>query len=277
MVSEPTAPDTIQTPDDDLTSQELASRFQDVLAYFVSLPPGDAAVAHFTKTYTPQLSLLRGRLDDLHLNRCEMRPSTIEAAGNGLFATRDILKGEMITLFPGDAILFRDGERMEASGVLFGNAGTNHPKSGATSLTGDAARAYEIRTSATHSIVGDKTMIHDSAYLGHMANDAVSLTKGDDTSRTIYSKASAEAANAAFQDVHDGCHFGLFSSRLIQKGEEIFVSYGEGYWLSRSTNEVFRESQSGDAERRATTTKRKKVKSKKNKGSKTGTSPGNGF
>jgi hypothetical protein len=80
---------------DDLTSQELALRFKDVLAYFASVSPGDPSIAHFTEMYTPQLSLLRGRLDDLHLSRCTIMPSTIPGSGNGLFATRDIDSGEL--------------------------------------------------------------------------------------------------------------------------------------------------------------------------------------
>jgi hypothetical protein len=251
---------------DDLTKQELALRFKEVLAYFASVPPGDSAVAQFTETYTPQLSLLRGRLDGLHLNRCKVLPSTIKAAGNGLFATRDCKEGELITLFPGDAILLRDAEMKEVSGVIYGKA----REAGSLSLTDDAARAYEIRTSPNHSIVGDQSVTNDAAYLGHIANDGASLTKGDDKSRTVYSRESAEAANASFEDVHGGCHFGLFCSRPISSGDEIFVSYGEGYWLSRSTNQVYGESQRGDEQRRlrANTQTKKKKSEQKNKGKK---------
>jgi SET domain len=253
---------------DSLTCDELASRFKDVLAYFTSVPPGDPAVAHFTDSYTPQLSLLRGRLSDLHLNRCQILPSSIEAAGNGLFATRDIKEGELITIFPADAILFRSGELEEICGVMYGKNRT--PES--LSLTDDAARSYEIRISSIHSIVGDPSLTNDAAYLGHIANDGACLTAGDDVSRTIYSAKSAEAANAVFRDIHEGCHMGLFSSRPISSGEEIFVSYGEGYWLSRCSNEVFREAQLRDEERRRrlemaqTKTKNSKGKSKGKKG-----------
>jgi hypothetical protein len=255
---------------DDLTSQELVLRFQDVLAYFASVAPGDPSIAHFTKTYTPQLSLLRGRLDDLHLARCNIMPSTIPGSGNGLFATRNIEKGELVTLFPGDAILFRDGELEEVTGALFGILPRQDGSS--ISLTDDAARAYEIRSSSKHSIVGDPSRTDDFAYLGHIANDGAILTKGDDLSRTVYSSESAQAANVAFQDVHEGCHIGLFALQPIPKGREIFVSYGEGYWLSRGSNELYQESQKGDAKRRrrasvAATTTRKNTKGKSKKSS----------
>ena len=248
---------------DDLTCEELASRFKDVLTYFASLPVGDPAVAQFTETYTPQLSLLRGRLSDLHLNRCRILPSTRTAAGNGLFASRDIRLGELITIFPADAILFRDAEMEEVSGVIYGNVRTAE----CGSLTDDAARDYEIRISSIHSIVGDPSMTDDAAYLGHIANDGACLTEGDDKSRTRYSQQSADGANGVFKDIHQGCHMGLFSLRPISNGEEIFVSYGEGYWLSRGSNEAYREWQRGDEirRRRNTPNTNDKTSARKNK------------
>jgi hypothetical protein len=261
-------PASIVNRPDDLTSQELALRFQDVLAYFASVPLGDPSIAHFTDVYTPQLSLLRGRLDDVHLARCCVLPSTIPGSGNGLFASRNIEKGELVTLFPGDAILFRDGELEEITGAMFGILPRQDETS--ISLTDDAARAYEIRSSSKHSIVGDPSRTDDFAYLGHVANDGAILTKGDDLSRTVYSSKSANAANAAFQDIHEGCHIGLFAMQPIRKGQEIFVSYGEGYWLSRGSNDLFQESQKGDAKRGrrvsvAATTTRENRKGKSSK------------
>jgi hypothetical protein len=270
---------------DDLTSQELALRFKDVLAYFRSVPPGDPVTAHFTETYTPEMSLLRGRLDDLHLSRCTVLPSSIKAAGNGLYTTRNVGTGELITLYPGDAILLRDNEMAEVTGAIFGGQQQTRP-SNSPSLTDDAARAYEIRASDKHAIVGDPCLINDTAYLGHIANDGAILTQGDDVSRTVYSRASADAANAAFQDVHEGCHFGLFATQPIPKGREIFVSYGEGYWLSRGTNEIYRESKIGDEKRQrhaaasgaaTASSPATKTKNKKNTKGKKKQPPGRGF
>jgi hypothetical protein len=50
-------------------------------------------------------TLLSTRLPNLSLNRTCIGPSTIEGAGRGLFATEDINMGELITLYPGDALL----------------------------------------------------------------------------------------------------------------------------------------------------------------------------
>jgi hypothetical protein len=249
-------------PLDDLTALQLEKRFSDVLAFFASRPPGDPAIAQFTPTYTPQLALLRGRLADLHLARCCVQSSTIQGAGNGLFASRDIASGELITLYPADAILFRNGEKEEVTGVLYGT------KEHCPSLTRDEARAYEIRISPTHSIVGDRDRTTDLAYLGHICNDGAILVDATDEARTFYSKSSVLAANAAFLDISGGCHVGLFALRDISRGSEIFVSYGEWYWLSRGSNQMFHEAKNND-ENRST----KKVKGSQTKGTKTPSAP----
>ena len=50
-------------------------------------------------------ALICSRLDLPFLKRCEVRSSTIEGAGRGLFAAEDIKEGEVITCYPGDALL----------------------------------------------------------------------------------------------------------------------------------------------------------------------------
>lgn len=205
---------------------------------------------NFTPSYTPSLSLLRGRLPDLLLARTRLGPSTVPSAGRGLFATRPITASELITLFPGDALLFRDNDLSEITGgeaekersddliaptlavrdalpnqmltaVLYGRL-----RSGGA-LTSDESRAYEVRVSATHSIVGDPELDGDMAYLAHFANDKQSLQCSNKQcsaeERTEYSRESALAANAIFEIFvpESPCHLGLFATRDIAKGEEV--------------------------------------------------------
>ena len=44
------------------------------------------------------------RVPGLRLNRCRTQMSTIH--GMGVFATRDIKKGDLVTLYPGDAVFY---------------------------------------------------------------------------------------------------------------------------------------------------------------------------
>lgn len=51
-------------------------------------------------------SILSSRFDLPFLHRTKIGPSSIDGAGRGLFAIEDIIKGEAITCYPGDAILY---------------------------------------------------------------------------------------------------------------------------------------------------------------------------
>lgn len=50
-------------------------------------------------------TILSTRLPDLKLNKTVLGISTIPGAGRGLFASKDISKGEIVTCYPGDALL----------------------------------------------------------------------------------------------------------------------------------------------------------------------------
>ena len=75
--------------------QPILEQHQDSSADDIKLSPEDLV----------KETLLSTRLPDLQLNRTRIGPSTIEGAGRGLFATEDIAKGELITCYPGDALL----------------------------------------------------------------------------------------------------------------------------------------------------------------------------
>jgi hypothetical protein len=226
--SRPTCLATAHSPPDGLTKEELASRFVDVQE-------------HYRQTQDMSqddlcLSMLRTRLPDLHLNRCFVAPSTVVQAGMGLFASRDITETEMITLYPGDALIQWNGKSGVGDfssdvSVMFGNHIQGDSRD-ARRVTSDAARGYEVKVRDTHSIVADPNLTHDAAYLGHMANDACALLGRSNACRTAYSQETANRHNAELYLI-EGCHYAAIASKNVTKGEEIFVSYGENYWLSR--------------------------------------------
>ncbi len=62
--------------------------------------------------------LLSSRLPGLNfLNRSEVRPSRILGAGRGLFATEGIPKGQVVTCYPGDALLTKSAEYNDLLGA----------------------------------------------------------------------------------------------------------------------------------------------------------------
>jgi hypothetical protein len=222
------SPSPIIDPLDSLTHAQLSRRLSDVLKHFASLPEDHPSLQNFTPSYTPSLALLRGRLPDLLISRTRLGESSIPSAGRGLFATRNIAAAELLTLFPGDALLFREHDLAEITGVLYGKDATGDP------LTSDESREFELRVSAKHSIVGDPKLDEDKAYLAHFANDGWALRGSSSEERMEYSRKSALACNAFFQLIEPECHMGLFAIRDIKVGEEVFVSYTSGYWLSRA-------------------------------------------
>jgi hypothetical protein len=242
--------DTTKDPQDradDLTKQELNLRFWEVRDFYRQHPEEKMTQADVC------LKLLSTRLANIRLNRCYVAPSTIEGAGNGLFASRDIENEELITMYPGDAVLIESpsaaaatpaaSEDNESSspppvapsvvGVMLGNhiqgADRNPDR-----MTTPEAKSYEMEINQYTSIVADPQIgFEDTAYLGHFANDGEALYEFDADSREIYSKGSTERQNSA-HFVMEGAHMVTVATQPIAKGEEIFVSYGEGYWLSRS-------------------------------------------
>lgn len=217
--------------EDDLTKHELLLKLAEVRDHYLQRPEEGMTQANVC------LLLLRTRLSNLHLNRCFAAESTITDAGNGVFASRDIEGGELITLYPGDAVLMQDSTAEEDAaapvGVMFGNH-VNLRDRNTIGVTTHQARSYEMEINKFTSIVADPSIdIEGCAYMGHVCNDGSALHAFDPVSREIYTTATAESCNAE-HIVMEGAHMGTIATKAIKQGEEIFVSYGQGYWLSRS-------------------------------------------
>lgn len=215
-----------------LTKEELISRLSAVQEYYKNNP------SNFSKIDIC-LRLLCTRLPNLLLNRCFVSNSTIPLAGNGVFASRDINEGELITLYPGDAVLIdnhKDGVDA-VMGVMFGDH-INTEDRNIARVTTLSARNYEIGINDSTSIIGDPNIgCSYAAYVGHFINDSSALYSFDDESRKLYLTESLRRCNSMIF-VMESSHVGAIATRKIRKGEEVFLSYGEGYWLSRVDTEL---------------------------------------
>ena len=214
---------------DDLTKEELGLRLKEVQNYYRENDNSEVSMSQETLC----LGLFRTRFPDLRLNRCYVAESTKSNAGMGLFASRNIEEGELITLYPGDAMLVWEntvGDFAGGVGVMFGN----HVKQEDRTIdrSTDSARQYELKIGDRHSLVADPLFVDDAAYLGHMTNDAAVLASREQESVDIYVKASGEGHNAAHLEL-EGSHLVTMATKNIAMDEEIFASYGYGYWFSR--------------------------------------------
>ena len=226
-------------------------------------------------------NMLATRLSDLHLHRCRIGPSTLPGdSGMGLFATRSIQAGELITLYPGDALLYwADGNRdpqngQICSGVIFG-AHVSQAERDVHHVTSNSARRYELEASATISCVGDPLRDSDPSYLGHFANDgSMCLALADAETYDAQSKAAANADHVSLE----GCELATQATRAIAAGEEILVSYGAGHWLTHAgfdapVQDALRTTR-GERKGRADKTARRANHSRKKKKT---TTPARGF
>ena len=180
--------------------------------------------------------LLSSRLPALHfINRSEVRQSGLLGAGRGLFASEDISEGQVITFYPGDALLCKS----EDGGEEF-QWGTHVPKSyiwdeeavfvGTESTP--PLTSYSVSVDNQYSVLGHPLMDDNPAYYGHYANDGASIEMGLDIEEggmeeaiAAYLSRSIEVANAMHKPFReDKLHMVTVATRDIKAGEEILVT-----------------------------------------------------
>ena len=204
-------------------------------------------------------SLLTARLDLPFLrNRSVVKTSTIDTAGRGLFATRTIQEGEIITCTPGDGLLITTTTttaRNTTTPIRWGS----HVGQQERGIAFDSVVKYALSIDDTYAILGHPALDEDSSYYGHYANDGaghILFQKNvlasnnndsddnddddDDDHNTVieamesdYLFESLTVNNARHRPLGgDGeqYHTVMVATRDIQAGEEIFVMYGPDYW-----------------------------------------------
>ena len=156
----------------------------------------------------------------------QVAPSAVH--GRGVFVTRDVQKGDLLTLYPNDALVsFRQGDNRVF--VVPGKGGRS------------CAEVFEIHQQYGYvafehkglllQTVGFPELAEDPAYLGHMANDAVGPGRTKKTLKKTKATPHRKATqNATFAPINSVMHACLIATRPISKGSKVFVSYGADYW-----------------------------------------------
>jgi len=147
-------------------------------------------------------ALLSTRLELPFLHRSRIGPSTIDGAGRGLFATENIAKGEIITCYPGDALLrelapsetdenddlfendedfldfdFDDDEEEAVDEVVLWGAHVKNKDRWDDDTVFDGSEStppltsYAIAVNDEYSIMGHPSLDDNPAYYGHFSND----------------------------------------------------------------------------------------------------------
>ena len=154
---------------------------------------------------------------------CVVKPSPVH--GRGVFATRDIAAGEYLTMYPADSLVlqplgWKDGP-MQHSYAMIGPLSVdvcNHYAHITRRL--DRSQGLDMV-----SIVGDPQKAYDRHFLGHVVNDAASLSSGasEDDYRTV-----SRSRQNCMCNVDRAC--ALVAVRRIVADSELFMSYGVPCW-----------------------------------------------
>jgi len=157
-----------------------------------------------------------------------LKPSPIH--GKGVFATRDILTNEVVTMYPGDYVFIahksNNSKIRLTSPICKSMFGFLTKQQYNTALY-----PYSLHVNDMVSIVGHPRLVGDPSYLGHMINDAAKPTSSV-ASHKVYETVSQAKANCEFYNFKGDMHIGIIATRDIAQGEELFVHYELSYWTS---------------------------------------------
>jgi len=207
-------------------------------------------------------TLLSTRIPNLKLCHTRLGPSTLPGAGRGLFANHDIFKGDLITCYPGDALLYEpphddggsyDEEDLDVEAdeiVIWGahvdevdrwdeDAVFNGHEEGRGGIDERPLTDYALWVCEFYSVLAMPLLDTDPAYSGHFANDAAGhlaingsggVNVGVEEGIAAYVNESIKLSNAHLEVLEDS-HMVAIARRDISEGEEIFVTYGMNYWM----------------------------------------------
>jgi hypothetical protein len=170
-----------------------------------------------------RLSLLYSRLPNIQLDRTQIGDSAV--AGRGLYARCDCQMGDLLTFYPGDALVIIPDD--EDWTVLWGD----HVAEPCDDI--DFLLGYIVHVNDDIGILALPSLDQNPAYLGHFANDGVTTIPTTEADLPAYVVESEQKANAMHNDIDGGSHMATIATRDIAKGEEIFVSYGTEYWMEQ--------------------------------------------
>ena len=167
------------------------------------------------------------------------KASTIQAAGQGLFAARDIKAGSIATLCPTHTMginFFDGGSEWVALDTddqdYFMAASENDAPNYSLFLLGNRPEEAEF----------DGAMIVDcnpnrpdrTGWMAHRINDGAQILTNDESGVLEYLKKTRRRQNTVISPWGPTPLLAAFVTRDIKEGEEMFTSYGLSYWLDAS-------------------------------------------
>lgn len=165
----------------------------------------------------------------------EIRKSNIH--GNGLFAKKDIIKGDIITFYPIDCIV--DENNVNSQGLVghrFNDKIFN------------IDTKYKVDINGSISIYGNPENTQGSAMLDHMINDSESITIDDKEKinkhniKKLVGNYILKSKNNARMEYNKDRTLCYYIARTdIKKDDEILASYSPMFWLNEEQTKMLAE------------------------------------
>jgi SET domain-containing protein len=161
-----------------------------------------------------------------------------EVHGQGCFANRDIKCGELITFYPGDIIEITPNKDRDVDDHKTGVYPSErlYRKYGNITDKKHQNNDYAFVIDDMYMIFGEPSFNEDPNYMGHFINDKVQSDSTKESDK-IYEKISQEYANCQIHSI-ENLHVCVLACKDIKKDEELFTSYGIGYWKSHNKNKI---------------------------------------
>ena len=171
------------------------------------------------KELSYRASVLVNRFKCFDMDNVELKSSGYK--GLGVFAKRNILKGELVTMYPGDCLMITPPSLRSKRLRI--------PISGEKKFF-DEKKMYTMGVDDLYAISGDPKEISNPAYLGHMINDYVAcISPADSEVYTTISKMFANVVSTPAPKINP-IMVGIIATKDIKKGEELFIFYSAAYW-----------------------------------------------
>lgn len=151
------------------------------------------------------------------LNKIFIAKSKIE--GLGAFAKRNIIKGEIVSMYPSEVVLC--GGYPTCSDRIMEKYNLNDDSNMNEYINNNR---YHFKMD-NYSIAGDSYFINDTNFAGHVLNDAI---KCDGTKDSIEKYKKCELQNCIYYPYK--IFILIVACKDIKAGEELLVSYQTDYW-----------------------------------------------
>ena len=186
-----------------------------------------------------KLSSLLCGIFPLNLDNVEVKISSVH--GKGVFATKPIKYGEIITFYPGDSANYiPEANEHEPSHIVICRLSSRVKELlNSKDIEKDASMLYNTygqyncKISDYYSITGHPQLDKDPSYTGHLINDRY-VCDFKKITPSVYLELSAKKTNAIFKNLKNNTHVSVIARRDIIPGEEIFVTYGIEYWSGQA-------------------------------------------